>query len=438
MNKITAAFVTAVVAMLLALAACQPVQRPSTNTQTSQPAASPSPTRAAASETSSGAFTMPILAALLGEDDFLKEAKSAISITDDELKKLREAVTEAMSDLDEEEVRAQSARAVSESARKKTVEILGRERGEKLISLVQQRYAGKETLAGAPNSLPTDTRIVVNIPAYRMDLFQDGKLVKTYKIGIGYPEFPLPIGLRKASEIIFNPEWTPPDEPWVKGKVKPFEKVEAGSKLNPLGPIKVPIGLPNLIHGNKSPSKLGTFASHGCVGLTDAGIKDFAAQLSTMAGDPVSAEAMKKYLADKSDTKSVKLPQAIPVELRYETIIVEDGVLKIFRDVYEQGTNTEENLDRVLAVYGMSLDQFDATARQQVLDALQEMQLDASGKPPDEESAANSNSNTQGRRGRSSNDARVTSTIKGRKEIVIPIPQLAGKGYPSPVDLKAA
>ena len=382
---------------------------------------------------------MPILAAMLRDDDFLKEAKSSISVTDEELKKLRNAVTESMADLDENDVRAQSAKASSESGRKRVTEILGRERGEKLIALVQQRYAGKDTLASEqPNSLPTDTRIVVNIPAYRMDVFKDGKLTKTYKVGIGYPEFPLPTGLRQATEIIFNPDWTPPDEPWVKGKVKPFEKVEAGSKLNPLGPIKIPIGLPNLIHGGKSPARLGTFASHGCVGLTDGGIKDFAFELSTLAGKDISAEDMKQYLADKTDTKSVKLPHAIPVELRYETIVVENGVLKIFRDVYEQGTNTEENLTKVLAAYGISLDQIDATARQKILDALKEMQLDATGQPPDGESAANSNSNKTSGKDRNSNDARVTRNIKGKKEIDIPIPQLAGKGYPSPVDLKSA
>ena len=66
-----------------------------------------------------------------------------------------------------------------------------------------------------PNAVPTDTRVVVNIPAFRMDLFQDGSLVKSYKVGIGYPEFPLPQGLRKAQTIIFNPTWTPPDSPWV-------------------------------------------------------------------------------------------------------------------------------------------------------------------------------------------------------------------------------
>jgi len=88
-----------------------------------------------------------------------------------------------------------------------------------------------------------------------MDLFKDGQLVKTYKIGIGYPEFPLPTGLRMAKTIIFNPPWTPPDEPWVKGKFEPGKKVEAGSKDNPLGVLKIPIGLPSLIHGGKAPAR---------------------------------------------------------------------------------------------------------------------------------------------------------------------------------------
>jgi lipoprotein-anchoring transpeptidase ErfK/SrfK len=434
MNEIRIAFLA--IAMVLASIACQPVQQANMSTPAPQPSAAPTSTPASAADTKGAAFTMPILAAMLSDEEFLKEAKSSLNITEDELKKLRDAVTEAMSDLDETEAEVRSAKASSDSARAKATEVLGRERGEKLIALVQQRYAGKDTLATTePNSLPSDTRIVVNIPAYRMDIFKDGKLTKTYKVGIGYPEFPLPTGLRQATEIIFNPTWTPPDEPWVKGKVKPFEKVEAGSKLNPLGRIKVPIGLPNLIHGGKSPAKLGTFASHGCVGLTDGQVKDFAAELSALAGKPISPEEIKTYLADKTETKSVKLPHPIPVELRYETIVVENGVLKIFRDVYEQGTNTEENLQRVLAVYGMSLDQFDAAARQQALDALNEMQLDASGKLPE---GASSNSNKPARNSRNLNATRVTRAVKGRKEVDLRIPALAGKGYPSPVNLKAA
>ena len=143
------------------------------------------------------------------------------------------------------------------------------------------------TLPTVPNSVPKDTRVVVNIPAFRMDVFKDGELVKSYKIGIGYPEFPLPTGLRKAETIIFNPTWTPPDEPWVKSAMK-GQKVAAGSKLNPLGPIKIPIGSPSLIHGGKSLAKIGTFASHGCVGLTNAQVKDFARVLAETAGAELS------------------------------------------------------------------------------------------------------------------------------------------------------
>src|SRR5262249_58379266 len=36
---------------------------------------------------------------------------------------------------------------------------------------------------GTPDALPNDTRIVINAPAYRMDIFEKGRLIKTYRIG---------------------------------------------------------------------------------------------------------------------------------------------------------------------------------------------------------------------------------------------------------------
>src|SRR3989442_1335275 len=100
-------------------------------------------------------------------------------------------------------------------------------------------------LLRGPNAVPGDTRIVVNIPAFRMDVFEHGAPIKSYRVGIGYPKYPLPTGLRKIQSIVFNPTWTPPDSPWVDSmKVTPGETIRAGSKLNPLGPIKIPIGMP--------------------------------------------------------------------------------------------------------------------------------------------------------------------------------------------------
>ena len=251
-----------------------------------------------------------------------------------------------------------------------------------------------------PNAVPTDTRVVVNIPAYRMDIFEDGSLTKTYNVGIGTPEFPLPTGLRKADSVIFNPTWTVPDEAWAEEmkNVKVGETVEAGDKDNPLGWIKIPIGLPNLIHGGKAPAKIGTFASHGCVGLTNAQVKDFAMRLAHAANTEINDEKVASYLKAKTETQEVKLEESVPVELRYETIVVEDGKLHIYKDVYEQNTNTEENLRNVLAAHGVTFEQLPADKQAELLKALKS----PGGK---------------------------------KKEAVIDIPGLAQKGYPAPVEL---
>jgi lipoprotein-anchoring transpeptidase ErfK/SrfK len=386
--------------------------------------------------------TLPVLDAMFSDEQFAGELKTKLQLTDEQINRLKEVSGGAVRDLNEDatEDYSGSTRASAERASNEIRQIIGEEKANQLFELVRTRWQGDaETAAqnnnGAkPGALPTDTRIVVNAPAYRMDVFQDGKLVKTYKVGIGYPEFPLPSGMRKADTIIFNPTWTPPDEPWVKGKVQPGKKVEAGSKLNPLGPIKIPIGLPSLIHGGKSPARLGTFASHGCVGLTDAQIKDFSLELAKLSGSPITLEEINNYGKNKTETKNVKLQKPVPVELRYETIVVENGVLKIFRDVYERGTNTEDNLRRVLDAYGVSLDSLNAADRDKILQGLKQMANDAQGNPVDQPTAANTNANSANNKISNSNSDKVTKNIKGKKEVSFPLAELTGKGYPAPVN----
>src|SRR5947208_8902624 len=159
-----------------------------------------------------------------------------------------------------------------------------------------------------PNAVPKDTRIVVNIPAFRMDVFREGSLLKSYKIGIGYQLFPLPTGFRKAETIIFNPTWTQPNESWASD---PGLVVPAGDKGNPLGPIKIPIGGANLIHGGKPLAKIGTFASHGCVGLTNDEVKDFATVLAGASNTELSDSTITAYLNKRTRTQVVKFAKAV-------------------------------------------------------------------------------------------------------------------------------
>jgi lipoprotein-anchoring transpeptidase ErfK/SrfK len=358
--------------------------------------------------------------------------KAKLQLTDEQVERLRQAAREGTASLSETEAASGKTSEATRAAAEKIKSIVGEEKAGSFAAFVGERWAGGEgALSSKPNSVPTDTRVVVNAPAYRMDVFQNGQLVKTYKVGIGYPEFPLPQGMRKADTIIFNPTWTPPDEPWVKGKVKPGEKIEAGSKLNPLGPIKIPIGQPSLIHGGKSPARLGTFASHGCVGLTSPMVQDFAVMLAQAAGAQLTPAGVAAYAQKRDKTQSLKLPTPVPVELRYETIVVEDGRLHIYRDVYDKGTNTEENLRRVLEAYGVKLEDLSEQERAQVREALQAMARDAYGNPT-------SPTPTPEKGKKKQQSGRVTYGVKGDKEVVIEVAALAGKGYPAPVNLMPA
>src|SRR5882724_8721874 len=418
------------------------------------PTASPSPSPSPNTEARTVAVTLPVLDALFSDEAFKGELKSKVQLTDAQISSLRTIASDEVARLRHSNAEQEGGSA--EEARDRAAESIrnsiGDQKSAEVFALVREHWlkgseeleAGKETkpesMPAVPNAVPNDTRIVVNIPGYRMDVFANGSLVKTYKIGIGYPEFPLPQGLRKAQTIIFNPTWTPPDSPWVATMkdVTAGEKIEAGSKLNPLGPIKIPIGMPSLIHGGKSPAKLGGFASHGCVGLTNTQVKDFTRVLAQASGTEMSDQEIQSYLKDTTKTKVVKLKQTVPVELRYETIVVEDGKLHIYRDVYDQDTNTEENLRAVLEANGATLEDLSTDERARVMNALNAMSAHPTktAVAPTDANVANRNSTyEQGTKEKKKKVEPVKKIARNQKEVVIEISTLTGKGYPAPVNL---
>src|SRR5262249_29150146 len=223
--------------------AAAPPANTNPNTNTTQPTANP-PT----SSTRVTMFTLPMLQSFLSNESFTADLKNRLQLTDEQIQSLQKVASEPRKQTNNDyDTSSYDAR---ENAEGKVKAVIGEEKTRQLASLINENWYGKSASSSstpstggnsapnnAVNAIPSDTRIVVNTPGYRMDVFQDGKLIQSYKVGIGYPEFPLPEGLRQAKEIIFNPTWVPPDEPWVEtaNKVKPGEKIEAGDKLNPLG-----------------------------------------------------------------------------------------------------------------------------------------------------------------------------------------------------------
>lgn len=381
--------------------------------------------------------TLPVLNAFFADSAFVAQLQPRLDLTDAQVDSLRRIAGEETARLRRDATpESGMAWAARELATTRINAAIGVEKSAQLMALVRYYWSDVSTIADTTvagrdsavraaatvlSNVPTDTRIVVNAPAYRMDVFDSGRLVKTYRIGIGYPEFPLPTGVRSATRIIFNPTWTPPDEPWVEGggTAKVGQTVAAGSKLNPLGIAKIPIGMPSLIHGGKLARDLGGFASHGCVGLTDVQLRDFTLQLARLGGGELTDSAIRAFGRRRTVTKEIALPRAIPVELRYETIMVHDGALHVHRDVYDYDTNNDAALAAALGMYGVTPEQLTTTERTLIVDAMREMSRDVRptgvARTPAESGA-------------------VTRRVTGRKEVVIPVAALAGKGYPAPVE----
>ncbi|HEY6046079.1 MAG TPA: L,D-transpeptidase family protein [Pyrinomonadaceae bacterium] len=420
------------------------VPQPDSQTQT-KPTSSPSPASSPSPVTTDSTgvrpITLPVLDAFFADNAFAETLKTRLKLSDDEVTKLKELARSETAKLDESAMDSAERNAHAKvEAKEKIASVIGAEKSDQLAALVNELWRGEDASdktagggAAKMNEVPKDTRVIVNAPAYRMDVFDGGRLVKSYKIAIGYPEFPLPTGLRKARTIIFNPTWTPPDEPWVakmKG-VSAGQKVEAGSRLNPLGPIKIPIGGPSLIHGGKPVAKLGKFGSHGCVGLTTPQIREFSKQLAGLAGMSLTDAQIAEFARAKTDTKEVKLKEPVPVELRYETLVVESGSLHIYRDVYDQNTNTEESLRAVLEAYGIKMEDLTADERAQVLDALAKMSGKSTASSNTPSPGPSASPEAKGARA-AAKVTKQTRTAQNQDEIVIPIAALQGKGYPAP------
>jgi hypothetical protein len=214
-----------------------------------------------------------------------------------------------------------------------------------------------------------DIRITVNIPAFQLTLWQGTREVKLYQIGIGRKEFPLPSGLRFAKEVIFNPEWVPPDSSWVEEHdVVPGERVEADDPRNPLGKVKIPLGNGGiLIHQAFKPSDIGHLVSHGCVRVELKELYELIDKIVAARSLSVSKQKLDEAKNSK-DRFAIRLDVPLVVDINYDTQVVEGGVLHLYPDVYNKKTNTLENLRAELKDSGVDESKLDDKTLQQMLD----------------------------------------------------------------------
>ncbi|HWI06171.1 MAG TPA: L,D-transpeptidase family protein [Solirubrobacteraceae bacterium] len=126
----------------------------------------------------------------------------------------------------------------------------------KLISVKPKVTAGK--LRRRANTV-----ITIQQSTFTLRLFKRLKVVKTYKVAVGLPDYPTPRGLFAIQSKQVNPVWSVPNSPWA-GELA-GTTVSGGSAANPLKARWIGIAGSVGIHGTGQGYSIGTRASHGCI-----------------------------------------------------------------------------------------------------------------------------------------------------------------------------
>lgn len=213
-----------------------------------------------------------------------------------------------------------------------------------------------------------DIRVTLNVPSFRLTLWQNGREVKSYFVGVGLKNYPIYIGDREANEIIWNPAWIPPDSDWVGARkgVRAGQIIKASDPRNPLGKMKIPLGDRYLIHQAAATTDLGNLVSHGCVRMLRTDLYDLAEKIIAARNAPVSS---KQIAAAKRNLRTlvVSLEEPVPVDINYDTLVVEEGVLHIYPDIYERGMNRPSRLRAELQSSGVNTSRLDEETMKEML-----------------------------------------------------------------------
>jgi lipoprotein-anchoring transpeptidase ErfK/SrfK len=141
---------------------------------------------------------------------------------------------------------------------------------KRVVSLKLTKVQPKVTTAGLAKQY--GTIVTVDRGNFKLRLFKNLKLAKTYGVAVGMPEYPTPTGQWTIANKAVNPTWTAPNSAWAGAYRN--EVVEGGSAENPLKARWMGIVDGIGIHGTGAPGSIGSRASHGCIRMTVPDVVD--------------------------------------------------------------------------------------------------------------------------------------------------------------------
>jgi murein L,D-transpeptidase YcbB/YkuD len=216
--------------------------------------------------------------------------------------------------------------------------------------------------------------VVVNIPAFRADVSQDGATAWSTPVIVGETETPTPELRALITEIVVNPTWSVPAKiaagemlpeikrdpgflarggyvlysadgaavdprlvPWESLSYAnfPYRIVQRPGPVNQLGRVKFVFPNVHSVYIHDTPAKhlferSVRALSHGCIRMREPMVL---AEM-ILAAQGHTAEAVAELLATAATT-SIQLAAPVPIQLRYQTVEADtDGTLFFYEDIY--------------------------------------------------------------------------------------------------------
>jgi hypothetical protein len=193
----------------------------------------------------------------------------------------------------------------------------------------------------------------INLAAQELRTYENGRLVKTYKVAVGAIDHQSPEGQRAITHIVWNPWWNPPaHSAWAKD----YKATPPGAE-NPMGPVKMDIGSLYFIHGNNDPISIGHAVTHGCIRLLDEDAETIARWIQHGAAKGLNWNHFESTVASGTANYQVNLDHPVPVRIYYGPVEVKNNKIYVYKDVYQRynGNDRERMIEDKLVAMGIPL-----------------------------------------------------------------------------------
>lgn len=206
-----------------------------------------------------------------------------------------------------------------------------------------------------PARAHSQLRLDLNIPALKLVVWEDDRVLETYPIAVGMPGFDTPTGQYSITHAEWNPWWHPPTHrEWARN-----ERPTPPGPNNPMGRVKLFFLPLYFIHGTPDGESIGTPASHGCVRMRNQDVVQLAKLLHEKAASQISAAELERLAARPGPTRRVNFRTPIEVVIRYDQIAVEREEIFAYPDIYGRNSIHVESVYQALLRAGYDVSGID-------------------------------------------------------------------------------